>query len=536
MSIFSTKDSYVFSKHPEITVAKPDMAKKAKVIIVYVNDETIAAAKSGKISIPTFEGQEKNLLAQINYAKFEAKCGEFCVLTSPSEPVQKIILAGLSSCKKEKADKKTKQKCHTDAALAYQNSGGSLSDVINATKTEEVAIMLDFIDFDSEEHKNDAVANIAFGIAQKTYRFNKYLTTEKAQKKLPKLQKIIISSNNSKELKPIVEKYIQQLENINLVRDLVNEPGNIIYPASYAAIVKEVFSGLNVSIKILKKKDLEKIGMHMLLGVGQGSDNESHVVIMEYYGNKDKKDIDLALVGKGITFDTGGLSIKPAKSMEDMKSDMAGSATVVGSLRLLAQRGAKANVIGIVGLVENSINGSAQRPGDIVKSLSGQTVEVLNTDAEGRLILGDMLYYVATQYKPSKIIDFATLTGAILVALGNHYAGLFSNDDELAEQLSKAGKSSGDKLWRLPIGCEYDKMIDSEIADMKNISNTGTAGSITAAQFLKRFIADCTSWAHIDIAGTAYDGKYGESVPVKGGSGYGVRLVNSFVSNNIETK
>jgi leucyl aminopeptidase len=277
---------------------------------------------------------------------------------------------------------------------------------------------------------------------------------------------------------------------------------------------------------------MEKLKMGSLLGVGQGSNYESKLVVLKYYGAKNKKDQPIAFVGKGVTFDTGGISIKPAQNMEDMKTDMAGSAVVVGLMKLLAARKAKVNAVGVVGLVENMPSGTAQKPGDVVRSMSGQTIEVVNTDAEGRLVLADALHYTNTRFKPKFIVDLATLTGAIVVALADVHAGLFSNDDSLSKQLEEAGKKTGEKVWRLPVGEEYDEMINSDIADMKNVGNGRGAGSITAAQFLKRFI-DKTKWAHLDIAGVAWRGK-GDPLAVKGATGFGVRLLNQLVIDNYE--
>ena len=271
---------------------------------------------------------------------------------------------------------------------------------------------------------------------------------------------------------------------------------------------------------------MKKLGMGSLLGVGQGSDKESQLVILKWNGGK-KGEQPLAFVGKGVTFDTGGISIKPSANMEDMKTDMAGSAVVVSLLRNLAQRKAKVNVVGVVGLVENMPSGTAQRPGDVVKSMSGQTIEVINTDAEGRLVLADALHYTNIKFKPKFIVDLATLTGAIVVCLADVYAGLFSNDDDLAKKLESCGTATGERVWRMPLGEEYDEMINSDIADMKNVGSGRGAGSTTAAQFLQRFVGE-TKWAHLDIAGVAWKGK-GDAMAVKGASGYGLRLLDSLV-------
>jgi len=281
-----------------------------------------------------------------------------------------------------------------------------------------------------------------------------------------------------------------------------------------------------LEVEVLGEAAMKKLGMGSLLGVGQGSEFESQMVIFKWNGGK-KGDAPLAFVGKGVTFDTGGISIKPSNNMEDMKTDMAGSAVVVGLMRNLAQRKAKVNVIGAIGLVENMPSGTAQRPGDVVRSMSGQTIEVINTDAEGRLVLADVLHYTNTKFKPKFIVDLATLTGAIIVALADVYSGLFCNDDDLSKKIEACGVKTGERAWRLPLGEEYDEMINSDIADMKNVGSGRGAGSTTAAQFLKRFVGD-TKWAHLDIAGVAWKGK-GDAMAVKGATGYGVRLLNELV-------
>ena len=314
-------------------------------------------------------------------------------------------------------------------------------------------------------------------------------------------------------------------------RDLVSEPGNVLHPDEYAKRLK-ILKKDGLKITIFDEKKLKRFGMNSLLGVGMGSIRGSYLVTMEWKGAKNNTR-PLAFVGKGVTFDTGGYSLKPAKFMEDMTYDMAGSAAVVGLMKTLALRKAKVNAVGVVGLVENMISGVAQRPGDIVRSYSGKTVEVLNTDAEGRLVLADALTYTERKFKPKFIIDLATLTGAIIVSLGSEFAGLFSNNDILSEQLINAGKKVEEKLWRMPLHKNYDKLIDSKNADMQNINYVGGAGSTTAAQFLQRFILNRTPWAHLDIAGMAFS-KYGGSLNSGGATGYGVRLLNQLIEDNYE--
>jgi len=319
-------------------------------------------------------------------------------------------------------------------------------------------------------------------------------------------------------------------EGIFRTRDVVSEPANVIYPKTFAAEARKL-EKLGVKVTVLGIREMTKLGMGSLLGVGQGSARESQLVVMEWNGGK-AKEAPLAICGKGVTFDTGGISIKPAAGMEDMKWDMGGAGVVLGLMEALARRKAKANVVGFCGLVENMPDGNAQRPGDIVKSMSGQTIEVLNTDAEGRLVLADLLWYAQETYKPRLVIDLATLTGAIMIALGTFHAGLFSNDDELSSRLTAAGKVVGEPLWRMPLGEEYDRMIDSDAADMKNIGNR-YGGSITAAQFIQRFVKKGTPWAHLDIAGVTWADKAKPTVP-KGATAFGVRLLERFVAEHYE--
>jgi leucyl aminopeptidase len=318
---------------------------------------------------------------------------------------------------------------------------------------------------------------------------------------------------------------------VAFAKELITEPGNIIYPQSFVDRVRAKVEPLGVKVTVLDEKALAKLGAGSMLGVGQGSVRPPRLLAMEWNGTGNPDATPLALVGKGVTFDTGGISIKPAAGMEDMKGDMGGAATVTGLMHALAARKAKVNAIGIIGLVENMPDGNAQRPGDIVTSMSGQTIEVLNTDAEGRLVLADALWYCQERFKPQFMIDLATLTGAIVVALGHQYAGLFSNNDELSAKLESAGKATDELVWRMPMGAEFDKMIDTKNADMKNIGGR-VAGSITAAQFLQRFVNDLP-WAHIDIAGTAMGSPKNE-YSQSWGSGYGVRLLDRLVSQSYE--
>jgi|TARA_B100000929_G_scaffold207627_1_gene165456 leucyl aminopeptidase len=361
------------------------------------------------------------------------------------------------------------------------------------------------------------------GAELKSYEFNLYKTSKK--------NKIVNFDINKKDLSQKTKKLDAILKGVNYTRDLVSEPGNILHPDEYAKrLIKLKQIGLKVTV--YDEKKLKQIGCNALLGVGQGSIKGSYLITMEWNGDKSKSK-PLAFVGKGVCFDTGGISLKPAKFMEDMTYDMAGSAVVVGLMKSLALRKAKINAVGVVALVENMPGGNAQRPGDIVKSYSGKTIEVLNTDAEGRLVLADALTFTEKKFKPKFIIDLATLTGAIIVALGSEYAGLFSNNDKLSKQLFDSGIKVDEKVWRLPLNKNYDKLMDSKNADMQNINYIGGASSITAAQFLQRFILNKTPWAHLDIAGMAFS-KYGGALNQSGATGYGVRLLNKLVEDNYE--
>ena len=363
------------------------------------------------------------------------------------------------------------------------------------------------------------------GLKLKSYKFEKYKS-----KKNKKILSIHVTGKNKISAKDQV-KFKAIEDGTFYTRDLVSEPGNILHPDEYAKRLNSLRT-TGLKIKIYDEKKLKKLGMNTLLGVGQGSIRGSYLVTMEWNGlnNKSKP---LAFVGKGVCFDTGGISLKPAKFMEDMTYDMAGSAVVVGLMKSLALRKAKVNAVGVVGLVENMPGGNAQRPGDIVKSYSGKTVEILNTDAEGRLVLADALTYTEEKFRPKFIIDLATLTGAIIVSLGSEYAGLFSNDDKLSKQSIKAGEQVEEKVWRMPLNKNFDKLIDSKNADMQNINYVGGAGSTTAAQFLQRFILKNTPWAHLDIAGMAFS-KYGGALNSGGATGYGVRLLNKLIEDHYE--
>ena len=364
------------------------------------------------------------------------------------------------------------------------------------------------------------------GVQLKSYEFNKY----KTKKKNNTYEINIFSKNKSLRFNEN-KRYNSLVEGTVLTKDLVSEPGNILHPDEYTKRIMKL-KKLGLKITVYDKNKLKKLGMNALLGVGQGSIRGSYLVTMEWNGTRSKSK-PLAFVGKGVCFDTGGISLKPAKFMEDMTYDMAGSAVVVGLMKNLALRKAKINVVGVVGLVENMPGGNAQRPGDIVKSYSGKTIEILNTDAEGRLVLADALTFTEKKFKPKFIVDLATLTGAIIVSLGSEYAGLFSNNDKLSDQIFDSGKKVDEKVWRMPLNENYDKLINSNNADMQNINYVGGAGSTTAAQFLQRFIINKTPWAHLDIAGMAFS-KYGGALNSGGATGFGVRLLNKLIEDNYE--
>jgi leucyl aminopeptidase len=378
--------------------------------------------------------------------------------------------------------------------------------------------------------KPDAVAELALGARLRSYSFDRYKTKRKEGDDKPAEVRITIAVAHV----PAVQKAYAAREavanGVTFARDLVNEPANVLYPEEFAQRATTTLKKLGIAVEVLDVAAMKKLGMNALLGVGQGSEHESCCVIMRWNGGK-KGTPPIAFVGKGVCFDTGGISIKPAANMEDMKGDMAGAACVVGLMQTLAARKAKANVVGAIGLVENSVDGKSQRPGDIVTSMSGQTIEVINTDAEGRLVLADVLHYVNTRFKPTFMIALATLTGAIIIALGHEYAGLFSNDDRLSDRLIKAGRQTGEKVWRMPLGPEFDKQIESKFADMKNVGGR-PAGSITAALILSRFV-DKTPWAHLDIAGTGM-GSPQTDTNKSWGSGFGVRLLDRLVADHYE--
>lgn len=431
----------------------------------------------------------------------------------------RLLLVGMGRAPKE-----------TDRLLL----GGYAFAQINARKGDAATLVADPADA-GEVSADVFAADLALGAVLRSYSFRKYQTRKPSEDGAEAevrdgLRRIVVQCAKPDAVSKAFASRKAVADGMFLARDLVNEPANVLGPVEFAERMRDL-GRAGLEVEILDEDQLEALKMNALLAVGRGSERPSRVVVLQWHGAKSKRAKTLCFVGKGVCFDTGGISMKPAAGMEDMKGDMGGAACVAGLMLALATRKAAVNVVGLMGLTENMPSGSAQRPGDIVTSMSGQTIEVLNTDAEGRLVLADVLWYAQERFKPRFIVDLATLTGAILVALGKEYAGLFSNDDRLAGELVAAGEVTGEKVWRMPMAKAYDKLIDSKNADMKNIGGRH-AGSITAAHFLQRFIKD-TPWAHLDVAGTAMDSTRNEINP-SWGSGWGVRLLDRLVADNYE--
>jgi leucyl aminopeptidase len=451
--------------------------------------------------------------------RFKGKKNQVLAIVAPQGlSVNQVLLVGLG--KVEEID-----------ALQMGTLGGTVVGALNRAGEASAAIVVDALDA-CPLSAAEMAAEIALGARLRGYRFDKYRTKEKAEDK-PTLEGLTIMCAQTDAAAKAYAPRDKVADGVFLSRDLVSEPSNVKYPA---AIVEDIraLAESGVDIEILDEEKMAALGMHSLLGVGQGSARESYLAIMHWNGAPDGADQQpVAFVGKGVTFDTGGISIKPSAGMEEMKYDMAGAGTVIGLMKALAGRKARLNAVGVVGLVENMPSGTAQRPGDVVTSMSGQTIEVINTDAEGRLVLADALWYTQATFKPKFMIDLATLTGAVIISLGTFQAGLFSNDDALTERLIGAGKAVGERLWRLPLDELYDKDVNSEIADMKNVGKGREAGSVTAAQFLQRFVNE-VPWAHLDIAGMAWMKRSDTAVVPKGASGFGVRLLDRLVADHYE--
>jgi leucyl aminopeptidase len=487
---------------------KPSVAKNKEAVALFTSE----AKKPGKLGTALDKESAGAVGRTLKTGGFDGKAGAVEAVLG-TEAAGRIVLVGLGD------------NCDEKAAM---KAGGTLAGHLNAAKIKSVEVLLD-APKGCALSVEDLAANIAYGMRLRSYSFYKYHTTRKEELSHT-LEKVSIVTEGATAAKKQYSVLEAIADGVDFTKDLVSEPGNVIYPESYAKQCKEL-TKLGVKVEVLSKAQMEKLGMGALLGVAQGSVKEPKMVVMQWMNGK-KTQKPVALVGKGVTFDTGGISIKPAQNMEDMKYDMAGSAAVVGTMKALAGRNAKVNVVGVIGLVENMPDGNAQRPGDVVTSMSGQTIEVINTDAEGRLVLADALWYTQDRFKPDCMINLATLTGAIVIALGSSRAGLFSNSDDVSAKLLKAADTTGENLWRLPLGDVYDKQINTITADMKNVGEGREAGSITAAQFLQRFV-NGTPWAHLDIAGTAWSGK-GDATAVKGATGYGVRLLNEYIAANYE--
>ena len=482
----------------------------------------VVAASEGAALLPAAVRADKAsggaLTRALKFSRFTGKSGQFLDVLAPSGvKASRLLLVGLG--KPESLDEK-----------GLETIGAQIVGRLFGAGELAASIEID-VPKGAKVKKAEMAAHLAFGARLKSYAFDKYRTRNLDEYE-KKLKAVRVVAPEPAAAKKAYAGLAAVADGIFLARDLVNEPPNILYPAEFARRAKAQLSKLGVKIEILGEAEMKKQGFGALLGVGQGSEHESQLVVMQWNGGK-KSSKPVALVGKGVCFDSGGLSIKAGAGMQGMKGDMAGAAAVTGTMLALASRKAKVNVVGVIGLVENMPGGGSFRVDDVLTSLSGQTIEVLNTDAEGRLVLADALTYTQRRFKPRLVIDLATLTGAIVAALGFEHAGIFSNDDEVVRQVQAAGRHTGERVWQLPLDPFYDKMIRSKIADMKNIGGTNS-GSITAAQFLLRFIEKGTAWAHLDIAGVAWqDGEQKPTIP-SWGTGWGVRLLNRLMLEHYE--
>ncbi|HEY8698613.1 MAG TPA: leucyl aminopeptidase [Rhizomicrobium sp.] len=497
----------------QITFAAPSLNGPGALVV--------GAAEDGAL-LPAAESLDKTLGGALRRAaevsRFKGKPGKTVEVLAPAGlKASRVILAGIGKAKE------------FDGPAAEKVAAGVVAKLLTSGE-KQLTFAIDLPK--GSKLKPAALANhLALGAKLRAYAFNKYRTKQRDEHD-PTIERIAIGTNDASGAKRAWEASDAIAEGIYFARDLVNEPPNVLSPPEFANRAKSL-AKLGVKVEVLGEAEMKKLGMGALLGVGQGSERESQLVVMQWNGARAKKDAAVAFVGKGVCFDSGGLSLKTGAGMMGMKGDMGGAAAVTGVMRALAVRKARVNAVGVIGLVENMPDGKAQRPDDVVTSMSGQTIEVLNTDAEGRLVLADALWYTQDRFKPKFVIDLATLTGAIMVALGLEHAGLFSNDDRLAKRIQEAGREVGEPVWRLPLGDAYDKILKSKIADMKNISGNTNAGSIVAAQFLQRFI-DKTPWAHLDIAGVAWQD--GEQKPLSPGwgVGWGVRILDRLVADHYE--
>jgi leucyl aminopeptidase len=493
-----------------IKLAFAPFATPSKGVLVVFCDDALKLGPASRRIL----GRAADLVARAAEAdRFKGKSGATLDLVAPAElKVSRLVVVGIGKPSEIKAQD-------------FVKFGGVAMGKVPASATDVTVVA----ELPGGAMRPDQAGDVALGMRLRAYTFDRYKTKPKEGEERPAGAKVTIGVADPAAVRRAWTAREAVVEGVVLARDLVHEPANVLYPEEFArraAALKK----LGVAVEALDMRAMKKLGMNALLGVGQGSVHESRLVVMRWNGGK-RGEAPLAFIGKGVCFDTGGISIKPAQGMEDMKGDMAGAACVVGLMHALAARKARVNVVGAIGLVENMPDGKAQRPGDIVTSMSGQTIEIINTDAEGRLVLADVLHYIAKRFSPKFMVDLATLTGAIMVALGQEYAGLFSNDDKLAERLVAAGQATGERVWRMPLGAEYDKLIDSKFADMKNTGGR-YGGAITAAQLLQRFVGK-TPWAHLDIAGTAL-GSPQTDTNKSWSSGWGVRLLDRLVEDHYE--
>ncbi len=503
---------------PSVIVFSP-LQKAAGETLILFAEEGGGLAKAGQ----ALDQQSGGAISKaIKIADFKGKAKKWLEILAPAGLEQeRILVAGVGK--------------HGDYTNAdWLNLGGALGAKLDGMKTGTAGIIAQ-TGTDAKPDGENA-ANLALGMILRSYEFKKYKTkkTDEGEDDKPRngLDKIEIFCASPNEAASHFATLQALGEGVILARDLVNEPANMLGPEEFIARIREL-EEIGVDVEILDEDKLREEKMGAILAVGQGSERPTYAAVMRWNGGKNKRTKPLAFIGKGVVFDSGGLSIKMGEGMIDMKGDMAGAACVTGLMLALAKRQAPVNVVGVVGLVENMVSGKAQRPGDVIISKSGRTIEVLNTDAEGRLVLADLVTYTQEHLKPKFIVTLATLTGAIIIALGKEHAGLFSNDDQLADRLTKAGLESEEKVWRLPLGEKYDKLLESKVADMKNIGGRD-AGSITAAQFIKRFVDDGMTWAHIDIAGTAMAAP-STDINQSWGSGFGVRLLDRFIARYYES-
>ncbi len=469
-------------------------------------DEKSGGALRRAVAAAQFTGRAKASIEVLGAAKLEPG---------------RVILLGAGPCERD---------------LDRLNLGGALFAAITARKGESASVIAE-LDEHSGHQAVELAADLAYGALLRSYTFKAYQTRRSEDEgngsaggAANGLKTLYVHTAKPDQAAELFKSRRAVAEGVSLARDLVNEPANILGPVEFAGKAREL-TRAGVEVEILDVEQMRELKMGALLGVAQGSERPARIAVMQWHGAKTKRAKPICFVGKGVTFDTGGISLKPGAGMEDMKGDMGGAACVTGLMLALAGRKANVNAVGLIGLVENMPSGNAQRPGDIVTSMSGQTIEVLNTDAEGRLVLADVLWYAQERFKPRFMVDLATLTGAIMVALGKEYAGLFANNDKLAEELFEAGEATGEKVWRMPLAKAYDKLIDSKTADMKNIGGRH-GGAITAAQFIQRFVKD-TPWAHLDVAGTAMDSARND-INQSWGSGWGVRLLDRLVADHYE--